>query len=394
MKFLCHLILIIFINMSVIFAYNIDHSNIQSELPNSFFEKVSNLSVGGYFDTEYFSTIDSSYTSSKTDSIDTFKAHRFILGVSSIITDRISLNSEIEFEYGGYVTNTDADSNVQKGEIKIEQAWLDYKLSDTLTNRIGIILVPFGRVNVLHDSNLRDATQRPLYSKYIVPSTWFDTGTGFHGKMSYNDVDFGYEVYVVNGLADTDDLTTDDIKSSNGIRKARPNYKIDNNNNKALAGRVFISPRIGFDVGYSFYQGKYDDDNSKNIALNGMDLFFKKGKHEFIAEYAIASIDSNSGTVPKKMDGGYIEFRSHVLQTYLKSKLFSFKRPIITVFARTGFVNTDHATDYVTYRYTLGFNFRPVESVVYKLEFVQDNYDQPTETGFVNQLVASVAVGF
>ena len=145
------------------------------------FDRVGERSIGGYFDTEYFNVIDSDYTTSKADKASTFKAHRFILELSSQIHEDILVSSEIEFEYGGYVTNTDEDDNTQLGQIKIEQAWVDYKLSDSFVNRAGIILVPFGRVNVLHDSDVRDATQRPIYSKYIIPLSCKLTLTSWDG---------------------------------------------------------------------------------------------------------------------------------------------------------------------------------------------------------------------
>ena len=358
------------------------------------FDRVGERSIGGYFDTEYFNVIDSDYTTSKTDKASTFKAHRFILELSSQIHEDILVSSEIEFEYGGYVTNTDSAENTQLGQIKIEQAWVDYKLSDSFVNRAGIILVPFGRVNVLHDSDVRDATQRPIYSKYIIPSTWMDTGVGFHGVKDVNDLELGYEVYVFNGLADTSD-SNDDISISNGIRSARPNFKQDNNGSKAISARVEVSPKLGLNLGMSLYSGKYDDAGDNGLVLSGLDLFYKSGRYETILEFAKAYIDNNgSTTIPAQMEGGYLEFRSHVLHDFLRNKLPSLSKPVITLFSRVGYANTDTMLNNTTVRYTLGFNFRPTESLVYKFEISHDDYQQVSETGHTTQIVSSVAVGF
>lgn len=359
------------------------------------FDRVGERSIGGYFDTEFFDVIDSNYSSSKTNSPSTFKAHRFILELSSQIHNDILVSSEIEFEYGGYVTNSDSASNVQKGQIKIEQAWVDYKLSDLFVNRMGIILVPFGRVNVLHDSDVRDATQRPIYSYYIIPSTWMDTGVGFHGVKDIDDIEFSYEFYFLNGLADTTSLSVDDISASNGLRKSRPNFKQDNNSSKAISTRFEISPMLGLNIGTSFYLGKYDDSNNNNLLLSGLDLFYKKGKYETIIEYAKANID-NAGlsTVPSQMEGGYIELRSHILHNFLREKFSALSKPVVTIFSRVGYANTDTMLDNTIVRYTLGFNFRPTESLVYKFELSSDDYRQVSETGNKTQIVSSVAVGF
>lgn len=390
-KLLC--LIFLFLSYSSVFSNIIYDNNGPGGYAITAFDRLGDRSVGGYFDTEYVNVLDSDYTSSKTDSSSTFKAHRFILELSSQVHEDILISSEIEFEYGGYVTNPASD--VQKGQIKIEQAWVDYKLSDYFVNRVGIILVPFGRVNVLHDSDVRDATQRPIYSKYIVPSTWMDTGFGFHGFKDFHDLELGYQVYMFNGLSDSSSETADDISISNGIRSARPNFKQDNNGSKALSARLEVSPKLGLNLGMSLYSGKYDDAGDNNLFLSGVDLFYKMGRYETVFEFAKAYIDNDgSASVPAQMEGGYLEFRSHILHDFLKSKFHSLSKPVITLFSRVGYANTDTMLDNTTVRYTFGFNFRPTESLVYKFEISHDNYQQVSETGHVTQLVSSVAVGF
>tara|TARA_A100001015_G_scaffold257794_1_gene300619 strand:- start:29 stop:367 length:339 start_codon:yes stop_codon:yes gene_type:complete len=86
----------------------------------SFDRDITQSRVGGYMDTEWVSS----------DEANTFKAHRFILQVGSRISDKVLFNSEIELEYGGYITDEDVTAtsdDVTNGEIKVEQAWVDYK---------------------------------------------------------------------------------------------------------------------------------------------------------------------------------------------------------------------------------------------------------------------------
>mgnify|MGYP001611938360 CR=1 FL=1 len=115
----------------------------------------NNVSLGGYFDTEYFIPFGKKPY---------FDQHRLVLQASALYNERIFFNTEIELEHGGIFGNN-------KGEIKIEQAFLDYKVSDWLTFRSGIILMPLGRLNIYHDSDIRQTTSRPLFNKVALKYT-------------------------------------------------------------------------------------------------------------------------------------------------------------------------------------------------------------------------------
>ena len=67
---------------------------------------------------------------------------------------------------------------------------------------------------------------------------------------------------------------------------------------------------------------------------------------------------------------------------------------MITLLARNGYVNTDVDNDHKTYRHTIGMNFRPVETVAYKLAYQIDNKDQKNVDTSTSSIVGSIAVGF
>ena len=86
---------------------------IQSAFAITVFDRdTNNTKVGGYMDTEWVSE----------GATNTFKAHRLIIQVGSRLNSKVRFNSEIEYEYGGFITNKDASNTTQKGELKIEQA--------------------------------------------------------------------------------------------------------------------------------------------------------------------------------------------------------------------------------------------------------------------------------
>ena len=326
------------------------------------FDRIGERTIGGYLDTEFVAG---------DNKISTFKAHRLILDVSSQISNKILINSEIELEYAA---NTEYE-----GEIKIEQAWVDYQLTDFLTQRTGIIVMPFGRINVLHDSDVRDATQRPLYAKKIVPTTWSDVGFGFHGNSSLSFLDFNYSGYIVNGLG---------IHGS----EVRSNFKQDNNGDKAFIGRLGISPMLGLEFGTSIYKGNYNDAANLSYLMVGGDLFYKRGRFEVVSEAAVIRSENTSSTDTAL--GGYLEFRMHVLQRYLREWMPSLKFPVITLFSRVGHVDLDRSGNDITNRVMVGFNFRPTESFVYKLEYQIEDYDKANNNSSEAAVYASVAVGF
>ena len=69
------------------------------------------------------------------------------------------------------------------GTLKIEFATMDYRFEDWLNLRGGIILIPMGRFNLVHDSPLNDLPLRPMVSRLIIPSTFAESGIGFFGTV-------------------------------------------------------------------------------------------------------------------------------------------------------------------------------------------------------------------
>lgn len=343
------------------------------------FDRVGERKIGGYFDNEFYST----------NSAQTFKAHRLILQVSSQIHEKILFNTEIEYEYGAVIEDTD-DGSGGDGELKVEQAWVDFEYAEDHFFRSGIVIVPFGIVNILHDSDVRDTTNRPIHAKYIVPTTWFDSGAGAHGSFDVNDWEFTYEGYLINGL-------NQDISGTAGLRNARPSLKTDNNKGSALAGRLGISPTLGLEIGTSLYTGTYSDTDEESVTMLGLDALWKKGPYEVIAEYAEVSIDAIDSTTPEKMNGYYVEGHYHFMPAFLRNAFFAqgFDDPTFTAFARYGEVDLDTSvTDvYDRTQVTVGLNYRPTKTVVFKAEY-EMNTEEVDDNTVGDAMILSVAVGF
>jgi hypothetical protein len=332
------------------------------------------IALGGYMDHEFFMTGETS----------TFTQHRFIPFIFAQPVDYIHVATEIEFEYGGFVrsgtatgTDTDGDGNIDKisnsttdGEIKLEFAFMDWVLSDALSVRGGVLLTPLGKFNLVHDSPWNDLTNRPIVSRQLLLSTFSEAGMGIYGSFYPQDWVVGYEFYVVNGF----NQKVIDGSQRLRVRGGRGSAKTDNNQNKAITGRLSASPALGIDLGLSGHHGKYDNEGAHNLSIAALDLDIQRGPFQLIGEGAMVSADvvqaatllAAANPTAESQMGFYAQVGYH----------FGFgaiRRYPESVF--TGVVRWDRV-DYDTDRdgddeqaATLGLNMRPVEGTVVKADY-------------------------
>lgn len=361
--------------------------NAQSPAPSSsgglsitaFDRLAKTTAFGGYFDTEWKST-------GKENS---FIAHRLVLQTSAQPHPAVLFNTELEYEYGGAVN---ALGNT--GEIKLEQAWVDYRANDLATIRAGIVLVPFGRLNYLHDSDVRDTTNRPILNRYVVPTTWSDTGVGVHGSTEIANVDVTYEAFLLNGLTATPSTST-------GIRSVRPGFKKDNNTEKAFAMRLGVNPSIQTEMGFSFYNDLLRSNSTtgsqEGFQMYGFDVLHKMGAFEVAGEFALSHLDTADPTsTAAQQDGYFIEARYHYLPEFLKGVIGAnqFDDPSMVWFVRHGEVelNRGGSASKSQKQTTWGVNYRPLKLFAMKFEYEFNRGD--LSEGDEDALWSSVAFGF
>lgn len=344
-----------------------------------------NVSLGGYFDMEYLDR-------EKEDS--TFRQHRFVLNIAAQPNEKIRFNSEIEIEYGGpNVPNAD-------GEIKIEQAYADYLINDMINFRAGALLVPFGRFNLYHDSDLQDLTDRPILARDVIPTTWTEAGAGFFGSFdprigSYEDLTINYEMYVVNGL--------DGGFSDTGLSGGRSSLKTDDNGNKAIVSRLAFSPATGQELAVSGYLGEYGKP-SDDISGIGLDTFNTLGPLELITEYAYFGLEEDNSTSDRAnyFEGAYVQLNYHFWFQRLNNTFLGrgFEDPTFTLVGRYDWARIHDDSDAAAglnqeTRSTIGLNYRPIESCALKIEYQwNDTKNEVLEAGDHDAIVASVALGF
>ncbi|MFL6264145.1 MAG: hypothetical protein ACJ76Y_31045 [Thermoanaerobaculia bacterium] len=147
-------------------------------------------------------------------------------------SDRILLNSEIEYEHAG-------------GEVSVEFAYLDFLWKPQANFRAGLVLLPVGFVNELHEPTVLLGADRPLVEQRILPTTWREMGFGLFGQAG----PLTYRTYLVNGF-DASGFNDD------GLRGGRQGGNQANAKDLAWVGRLDYTGVPGLTVGGSAYAGK------------------------------------------------------------------------------------------------------------------------------------------
>ena len=201
------------------------------------------LSIGGYGEANYQVMVDdqggmnSDGTVKNSDNAD---FERLVLYAGYKFTDNILFNSEIEFEHG-----TAGDN--KNGEVSVEFAALDFFIDPLANVRAGMVLMPMGFINQIHEPPFYFGNNRPEVERRIIPTTWREVGGGLFGELASG---LTYTAYVVNGM-DAKDF------SSNGIRDGRQSGSKALAEDLAFVGRVDYAPDAlpGVTVGGSAYLG-------------------------------------------------------------------------------------------------------------------------------------------
>ncbi|RMF59921.1 MAG: hypothetical protein D6743_15700, partial [Calditrichaeota bacterium] len=123
------------------------------------------VSIAGYGEVVYqnFSDDrDDGRAAGVTDQIDFLRS---IVYVGYRFNDWLLFNSEIEFEHAK--TGEDAE-----GEVAVEFGYIEAKLQPWLNVRAGMLLIPVGIINELHEPPTFHGALRPEVARRIIPATW------------------------------------------------------------------------------------------------------------------------------------------------------------------------------------------------------------------------------
>jgi len=330
------------------------------------------LSIGGYGEGLYQNYDDSD----KTDEADFLRA---IIYLGYKFDEKWVLNTEIEFEH--------AD------EAYVEFAYLDYLYSDEINFRSGLLLVPVGIINELHEPTVFLSAKRPTVEQRIIPTTWRENGAGLFGDVGK----VSYKLYVVNSL-DGEDFTDQGLR---GGRQKGSQAKADD---FSVVGRLDLQVNTEVMVGGSAYYGDQGQDLDVDaettlveghvvgewggLKVNALAVVAQvDGAGEFsraiatrdLADGEVLPPDADLDAVGEEMVGWYVEVGYDLFAHRSKGEA------ALTPFVRyeelntqdkmeDGFVaNPKNDLDIVTF----GLNYQPIDEVVFKVEhqFIEDGND-------------------
>ncbi len=227
--------------------------------------------ITGYLSFEYIKGQE------QTDVTDgTFRNSQLGLIFSDEIAPSIDYVAEIRFK--------------EESRIEIEQAWVGFNLSESLNIRLGMYIVPFGKYNQINRPHQTMLIRTPLIVEKMFPSSWRDIGVRLEGRTG----GIYYSAYLGNGLYENDSL------------EGGQQFE-DNNPNKAKGTRLGTALSESLEVAVSYYRGKYDDANERDLILQGIDLVWSSEGFQILSEYLKANIKNPENFAEGKVEGFYVQ---------------------------------------------------------------------------------------
>jgi hypothetical protein len=354
------------------------------------------VSIGGYGEFLYEGFADERENGTASGKAARLDALRSIIYVGYKFNDRILYNSEIEIEHS---------STGLAGSVSLEFAYLDYRMDDRFRVRAGLLLVPMGLVNEVHEPPVFLGTERSVTENRIIPSTWRESGIGVVGETA----DWSYRAYLVTSL---DGVGGGSSKAKGfteeGLRGGRQKAS------KALAEdfggvvRVDYEGVRGLMLGGSAYYGKTTQGRELDGVEVGGAAFIREGHFRYLDRgwdvqglFARASMAnaaelnrlkglSGDASIGDEMRGWYVQAgydvlwstaSEHQLLPYMRYESVNTQRSVPSGFSE------DPANDLSVV--SVGLAWRPIANTILKADY--QIHGNAAKTG-VNQL--NVALGY
>ncbi len=328
------------------------------------------VSIGGYGEALYQNFNARHDDGSPADETDELALERAVVYVGYKWNDRFLFNSEIEFEDGGE-------------EVSVEFAYLDYLWKPEANFRAGLLLMPVGFLNELHEPTVYLGTHRPEVERRILPSTWQENGFGLFGQVG----PVSYRTYVTNGF-DASGF------SAAGLREGRQGGGEAKAKDFAWVGRADWTAAPGLLAGASAYLGKAGQGIGTGVQTRMLEghVEWRKSGWELRALGVQADLDDvarlnaelglvGPESVGERLRGGYLQagydlfsafpHGEQALIPFVRYESFDTQARVPAGFER------DRANDVDIL--TLGLSYKPIPQVVFKADY--QNQDNAAGTG-------------
>lgn len=323
-------------------------------------------SVGGYGEMHY----------NNLDSKKEFDFHRFVLFFGHKFSDRIRFFSELELEHA-WVKDTQSGTS-SKGEVELEQAYIEFDLSQNHRAQGGLFLVPVGILNETHEPTTFYGVERNPVESNIIPSTWWEAGAGIKGELPGG---LRYDLTATSGLK----IATTGSSAYN-IRSARQKDSNAPGDNLAYTGRLRWSAIPGVEIAASLYHQEDLTQSSLGIVPIGGTLgtahaVVSRGPFSMKTLYARWHLTGGSDTVNPAngaVSGSDVQYGWYVEPAFKITKQWG-------VFARysewDNRAGNANASDTLKRQTDVGVNYWPHPQVVVKFD-VQNQEGASNDDGF------------
>ena len=311
--------------------------------------KASKVHIGGYGELHY-----NNLEKPDGEEFKQLDFHRFVLFFGYDFSDSIRFHSELELEHA-LVEDTDDGSG--PGEIELEQAYLEFDLTENMETKAGLFLIPVGILNETHEPTTFYGVERNPVETRIIPSTWWEGGAALTGRFGGSGV--SYDLAITSGL----DGGTD-------VRGGRQKVAQANANDFACTGRLKYTGLRGLELaGTAQYQSdmtQSTDPNINDATLLSAHAVYNISQFQLRALYANWDIDvtanaSAADQAKDKQDGYYVEGSWKFV-------------PSAGVFARYNVWDNGGVDDTEKTQTDVGINYWPHEGVVIKFDYQKQDH--------------------
>lgn len=251
--------------------------------------------IGGYGELHYNQWDNNAVPSGLKDK-EEMDFHRFVLLIGHEFSDSVRFFSEFELEHG-------VAGESKKGEVELEQAYLQWQFADKHNLKAGVFLVPVGIINETHEPDTFYGVERNSVENKIIPTTWWEGGAALSGELSAG---WSYDLALHSGLY----VPTGKFQVRDGRQKVSE-AKAESN---AYTSRIKYTAIPGLEIALSM---QHQEDFSQGLSASSIPAnlieahaVYQKGMFGLRALYASWSIDSSINSVAAGADeqsGYYLE---------------------------------------------------------------------------------------
>ena len=303
----------------------------------------------------------------------TMDFHRFIIYYGYNWTEKWTFKSEVELEHnivGGDEDDPDGTGTTigYAGELELEQAFVNYH-SRNWGFQCGVILPTAGLLNEYHEPPLFFSVERPNYSKYIIPTTWFGNGIAFYGNYS----DFNFRLALMEDL-EGEGISNSGIRGGRGKGYKTTGYSLLKNLSASYTGINRL--RLGGSLSLNDAPYYNEADTSISVQLVEVNAKYYANNIYAVMEYGTVSFSGNNMDAPLKSSSGYYLDMGYDIGGMVNcNKLIPWMR-ISNVSKNDDDVSKQ--TDYMRF----GLTWWPIDQVAFKTDFANVTIEDETTTEF------------